>query len=351
MAGVDFNYMINTGYWPAVVRKSLLALSVFLGIFYFYRKGRSFGFNREKLLDLAVFPLASALLIYNALTPFKNLRLGLSFLSFILMLSYQTKKLSWSYPRILDIASESTSLSLIFLPVGSLIFNLVFLVQFIFLRCISVFSPKVGLVSYLFLIFFSASVFIIEYLNRHLVSFNTIFAFAILFTSLIRLKNEGYFIEIVRLSTLGIHPLGSLVIILNKLKGLSLVRFRRYDMNQNGNYLDATEVKKLKESLLRKEKELDEAEKNLKSEDLLFEPGRDMGNAEEQDGALEQTEHERTLVIISETKKSKEDVVNALRKFDQGKYGYCEKCSSLIDKARLEAYPEARLCMICSEKL
>ena len=85
MTGFDFSSITNTGYWPVVARKGMLVFSVFLGVFYFYRKGRTLGFNREKLLDLAVFPLASALLLYNTLTPFKNLRLGLSFLSLILM--------------------------------------------------------------------------------------------------------------------------------------------------------------------------------------------------------------------------------------------------------------------------
>ena len=351
MTNFDLIYIINTSYWPVVARKGLLVLSVFLGIFYFYRKGKSLGFNREKLLDLAVFPLASALLLYNILTPFKNLRLGLSFLSFILMLSYQTKKLSWSYPRILDIASESTSMSLIFFPLDSLIFNLAFLVQFIFLRGLSVYSPKNGFISYSFLIFFSLTVFIIEGFNRHFVSFNMIFAFAILFISLIRLRSGGYFIEVVRLSALGVRPLGGLVFMLNKFKGLGFVHRGKDNMNKEGNYLDETEVKKLKESLLRKKRDLEGQEETLNSEDLLFEPGRDRGNAEEQDEALEQTEHEKTLLIISETKKSREDVENALAKIDRGKYGYCEKCSALIDKARLRAYPEARLCMVCSEKL
>ncbi len=228
----DFSYIINTNYYPAAVRKGMLIFSVFIGIFYFYRKGRILGFNREKLLDLAVFPIAAALLSYNFLMPFKNLRLGLSLLALILILSYQTKKFNWSYPRILDIASEAASLALIFFPFGSLIFNLAFLVQYIFLRGISFYGPKSGFISYLFFIFFSIAIFIMEGLNRHLISFNTIFAFLTLLISLIKLRNGGYFIEMVRLATLGARPLSVLIIVLNKIKGLKFSHFRKENMNQ-----------------------------------------------------------------------------------------------------------------------
>ncbi len=39
------------------------------------------------------------------------------------------------------------------------------------------------------------------------------------------------------------------------------------------------------------------------------------------------------------------DIETALKKFDAGTYGICEKCGRKIEMARLEAMPTARLCM------
>jgi DnaK suppressor protein len=40
----------------------------------------------------------------------------------------------------------------------------------------------------------------------------------------------------------------------------------------------------------------------------------------------------------------------ALAKFAEGTYGVCENCNEPIAPARLEAMPEARLCMTCAAK-
>ncbi len=39
------------------------------------------------------------------------------------------------------------------------------------------------------------------------------------------------------------------------------------------------------------------------------------------------------------------DIESALRKFDAGNFGKCEKCGRPIELARLEAMPTAKLCM------
>jgi RNA polymerase-binding transcription factor DksA len=44
------------------------------------------------------------------------------------------------------------------------------------------------------------------------------------------------------------------------------------------------------------------------------------------------------------------DVERALQKLDDGQYGVCERCSSTIAPARLEANPLARLCITCASK-
>jgi DnaK suppressor protein len=45
-----------------------------------------------------------------------------------------------------------------------------------------------------------------------------------------------------------------------------------------------------------------------------------------------------------------DDVEHALCKFSLGLYGTCERCGRQIDWARLEAKPEARLCIKCQQK-
>lgn len=44
------------------------------------------------------------------------------------------------------------------------------------------------------------------------------------------------------------------------------------------------------------------------------------------------------------------DVEQALCKFALGLYGICERCGRHIDWARLEAKPEARLCIKCKQR-
>jgi DnaK suppressor protein len=44
------------------------------------------------------------------------------------------------------------------------------------------------------------------------------------------------------------------------------------------------------------------------------------------------------------------DIDAALKKFDEGTFGICEKCGRQIELARLEAIPTAKLCMNDAQK-
>ncbi len=48
---------------------------------------------------------------------------------------------------------------------------------------------------------------------------------------------------------------------------------------------------------------------------------------------------------------SKENIMRALRKIDDGTYGICEQCEEEISAARLKAVPDARYCVACQEAL
>ncbi len=45
-----------------------------------------------------------------------------------------------------------------------------------------------------------------------------------------------------------------------------------------------------------------------------------------------------------------EQVDVALAKFEDGTYGICEDCGARIDRARLEALPQARYCLDCQSR-
>ncbi len=67
-------------------------------------------------------------------------------------------------------------------------------------------------------------------------------------------------------------------------------------------------------------------------------------------GAKETLELEKRLTMEKRIKSQLADVKRALRKLDEGTYGLCDGCGKPIDPARLEALPEANLCMLCKAK-
>ena len=44
------------------------------------------------------------------------------------------------------------------------------------------------------------------------------------------------------------------------------------------------------------------------------------------------------------------EVERAIQKMDDGSYGTCDICQTPIDPARMEALPQAVLCMSCRQK-
>jgi RNA polymerase-binding protein DksA len=73
--------------------------------------------------------------------------------------------------------------------------------------------------------------------------------------------------------------------------------------------------------------------------------GSPFGKREEE--ATEALELEKRLVLEKRVKEQIVDVEHALHKYEEGTYGYCDSCGQAIDPARLEAIPEANLCITC----
>ncbi len=73
--------------------------------------------------------------------------------------------------------------------------------------------------------------------------------------------------------------------------------------------------------------------------------GSPFGKREEE--ATESLELEKRLALEKRVREQLADVEYALHKFEEGTYGLCDSCGQPIDPARLEALPQAKLCMSC----
>ncbi len=73
--------------------------------------------------------------------------------------------------------------------------------------------------------------------------------------------------------------------------------------------------------------------------------GSPFGKREEE--ATESLELERRLVLERRVRDHLTEVEHALHKLEEGTYGLCDICGQPIDPARLEALPQASLCLSC----
>jgi RNA polymerase-binding protein DksA len=73
--------------------------------------------------------------------------------------------------------------------------------------------------------------------------------------------------------------------------------------------------------------------------------GSPFGKREEE--ATETLELEKRLALEKRIRGQLSEIEHALHKFEEGTYGLCDSCGQPIDPARLEALPQAGLCMNC----
>ncbi len=76
--------------------------------------------------------------------------------------------------------------------------------------------------------------------------------------------------------------------------------------------------------------------------------GSPFGKREE--GANEAFELEKRLALESKVVNSLSAVNNAIKKIESGTYGICDMCKKPIEAARLEALPQANLCLKCKSQ-
>ena len=73
--------------------------------------------------------------------------------------------------------------------------------------------------------------------------------------------------------------------------------------------------------------------------------GSPFGKREEE--AIESLELEKRLALEKRIRDLLAEVEHALHKFQEETYGLCDSCGQPIDPARLEALPQASLCLSC----
>ena len=76
--------------------------------------------------------------------------------------------------------------------------------------------------------------------------------------------------------------------------------------------------------------------------------GSPFGKREEE--ATETLELEKRIVLEKRIRDQLAEVECALDKFEKGTYGLCDNCGQPTDPARLDALPQANLCLSCKAK-
>jgi DnaK suppressor protein len=61
------------------------------------------------------------------------------------------------------------------------------------------------------------------------------------------------------------------------------------------------------------------------------------------------SEHEIAAILIEMLENKVQDIEAALVAIETGRYEYCEHCGDVIDKERLDAKPDTRLCIVCQQ--
>ena len=105
-----------------------------------------------------------------------------------------------------------------------------------------------------------------------------------------------------------------------------------------------------REILARRESYLADVARSTDTALGLTEDGANQDMADEDgfgEGDTLNIERDRLLVVASEAQARVAELDAALGRVDAGTYGRCEACGNVIPAARLQAVPEATLCVEC----
>jgi DnaK suppressor protein len=115
--------------------------------------------------------------------------------------------------------------------------------------------------------------------------------------------------------------------------------------------ISKTEIKKIKEKLLKDRIEIVKRVEELKRNDPFQDPDHASDNAAVDTDVREQVSHDTIEAQIKSLNTKLKNIDLAVEKMHKNKYGLCEKCNSQIINKRLRLIPEARFCISCEQKL
>jgi DnaK suppressor protein len=98
---------------------------------------------------------------------------------------------------------------------------------------------------------------------------------------------------------------------------------------------------------LQTEKLQKEQEQTLRELGRLREALKSEVDPDADEGDPDLVEREKVLALVNSLERKLSSIEYALRQTRDGTYGICERCGETIDPARLEAMPEATMCVKC----
>ncbi|NMB91871.1 hypothetical protein GYA37_03435 [candidate division WWE3 bacterium] len=324
---------INIGFKPVSIMLLIFLMGIICWCFILWFEAKKDGFNSEKFFDLVFSSVILSLLSYHGLRsltgwleiyhpsnfllrPDREMFLGIVvFLVSLLPILVFSKKWKWSVFRIVDIYAMATNILLMFLSLGK------FLVH-----------PQREYIS-LFLLLLFLYLFVMRYRGYKFLSgaIFSMFLFSIVLFLLLFSGKSGYLLFSGLLVTISMLNL-----------------YLRGKKTMNKSIMPEHFLEGLKKKLVSKEKNLEMEQQALIKEDPYLQHGRDVDNAEVMDEVLEDTGKTVSDARLGIVKSMKVQIRKALAAIKLGRYGKCEVCGKPIDRARLEAYPEATTCIDCA---
>ena len=311
-----------------------IALAFLLIVFVIWREGKKDGFDEERLFDLFIasnfFAFALSRIIFalvNKATLPQIFNHTIRFwengmnvygyaLGILVAVYLFTRYMRWSLFRILDVYALAFSLGLAIMSLSVVAYQKEFVYLFVFAY---------------FLVFFSVASYYRNVKVRSGVVF-AIFTLGMVFLGLaLGFSNNLIF-----------YPI---------LITLSLVTLYLRERKAFVKTLLPKEIlTRLKGALFSKEQRIEREKKILSEEDPYMAAGRTEDNADLHDDVYEDIGHKEAEIKRTSLQRAQTQVRKALAKFSLGTYGYCELCGNPIESLRLEAYPEATLCLSCAKK-
>jgi DnaK suppressor protein len=115
------------------------------------------------------------------------------------------------------------------------------------------------------------------------------------------------------------------------------------------------DLEHFKEIILEKRKEILEELESLKSTIMDVTTGQyEIENSTyslHMEQGTDAMEREKTFLFASREGKFLNYLDDALKRIENGTYGFCTECGTLMDKERLEAVPHAHQCIDCKTKM